>query len=551
MRRIVVHHPNRRQFIATSGMAVPAFLVPQRALGDDRITVEIDSGKLRGSRDKHAIAFKGIPYAAPTGGANRFKAPQPVEAWSGVREAVRFGDRCVQEHETFGDAPILAWYAQSEPFSENCCVLNVYTPATDRGRRPVMVYIHGGGYVTGGGGGEILDGSALAEFGDVVVVTLNHRLNVFGYLNLGHIDTESFGDAANAGQLDLIAALRWIQRNIAVFGGDPGNVTLFGQSGGGSKIMVLMGMPAAKGLFHRAINMSGTSGMNVAAAQATEAYVDTFLEHLGIDKSGLRRLQQVPTDKLIEARLAAVRARREGSRPVVDGRHVVGGPMTPQALPLHASVPLLIGTAKTEATFYFADDVRHMRLSERQVRERLKAQFGIDDEKAAALMASFRRDDPQRTPSEVLVALITNTLFRLPMLQAAEVKANAGQAPVYLYNFVWKTPVAGGLWGSPHTVDIPFAFGTTDKASALLGTGPETLEVSKNLMSAFVAFARSGNPNNPRMPAWKPFDAASRATMTVDVQCRAVNDYLSGDRTAAAAVRLDPFNRAALMTYKD
>lgn len=531
--------------------SLPALWVPRGASAAEPVRVEIDSGRLLGTRGSASLAFKGIPYAAPTGGSHRFMAPRPVEGWSGIRDAVHLGDRCMQERETYGDPPVLSWYAQTEPLSENCCVLNVFTPALDGARRPVMVYIHGGGYVTGGGGGEVLDGSALANFGDVVVVTLNHRLNVFGYLNLNHLDAEQFGDAANAGQLDLIAALKWIRRNIGQFGGDAGNVTLFGQSGGGSKIMVLMGMPAAKGLFHRAINMSGTSGTTVAAGQATEAYVDEFLRVLEVDKTTLRKLQQLPADRLIAARQAAVKARREGSRPVVDGRHILGGPMTPQGLPQHAAVPLLVGTAKTEATFYFAGDARQMRLSIDQVRARLKAQFSIDDAKADALIAAFRQDEPKRTPSEVLVALITNTLFRVPMLQAAEAKASAGQAPVYLYNFGWKAPVDGGIWGSPHASDIPFAFGTTSKATSLVGTGPEPAQVSRHVMSAFVAFARTGNPNNPRMPEWKPFDAATRTTMTIDRDCRAVNDYLSGDRMAAADVRLDPFNRSALMTYRD
>jgi para-nitrobenzyl esterase len=476
---------DRRQFITASAVAIPTLLATRRASASDPVIVEIDSGKLRGTRGAAAAVFRGVPYAAPTGGPNRFMTPRPVEAWSGVRDATRLGDRCVQERETFGDPPVLRWYAQSEPFSENCCALNVFTPAADTRRRPVMVYIHGGGYFTGGGGGAVLDGSALAAFGDAVVVTLNHRLNVFGYLNLGYLDPAQFGDAANAGHLDLIAALQWIQRNIAAFGGDPGNVTLFGQSGGGSKILVLMGMPAAKALFHRAINMSGSTGTSVAAAQASEAYVDEFLRVLGIDRPNLSRLQEVPSDKLIEARLAAVKAKREGSRPVVDGRHVIGSPMAPQCLTQHASVPLMMGTTKSEATFYFAGDARHMKLSADQVKARLKAQFAIDDAKAEALMATFRQDEPGRTPSEVLVALITNTLFRVPMLQAADAKANAGQAPVYLYNFVWKAPANGGIWGSPHAIDIPCAFGTTDKAAVLLGAGEEPIEVSRNLMSAF------------------------------------------------------------------
>jgi len=543
---------SRRAFTAISALslALPSLLTSRHARAAEPV-VEIPSGKLRGVRENDVTSFKGVPYAAPSGGRNRLMAPQPVTTWAGVRDAVRYGDRCPQERETFGDAPILSWYAQSEPFSEHCCVLNVFTPGLDGARRPVMVYIHGGGYVTGGGGGAVLDGSNLAKFGDVVVVTLNHRLNVFGYLNLGHIDSDQFGDAANAGQLDLIAALTWVRQNIAAFGGNPESVTVFGQSGGGSKIMVLMAMPEAKGLFHRAINMSGTSGTTVASAEATEPYVNEFLKQLGIDKGNVRKLQETSVDALIKARLAAVEAKREGSRPVIDGRHIVASPMTTQGLAVHASVPLLMGNANTEATFYFGTDPRHLRLTADQVKARLEAQFGVDDAKAESLIAAFRIDESSRTPSEVLIALISDTLFRVPMIRAAEAKAAAKQAPVYLYNFVWKAPVDGGIWGSPHAIDIPFAFGNTDKATSLTGTGSEPVEVSRNLMAAFVAFARTGNPNNSRMPEWKPYDTTTRATMTIDAKCQAVNDFHGADRVAGSDLKLDPYNRAALFTYKD
>lgn len=545
--------PTRRRFISAASLAagLPTLLTMRGAFAQDPVVVEIENGKLRGLRGTAAISFKGVPYAAPTSGANRHMAARPVANWSGVRDALQWGDRCVQERETFGDAPILRWYAQTEPFSENCCVLNVYTPGVDGAKRPVMVYIHGGGYVTGGGGGAVLDGSNLAKFGDAVVVTLNHRLNVFGYLNLGHLGDPDFADAANLGQLDIIAALQWIRRNISAFGGDTGNVTLLGQSGGGSKIMVLMGMPGAKGLFHKAINMSGTSGTTVAPASATEAYVDEFLKTLGIGKGNLRKLQEVPPEAMLQARRAAVAAKREGSRPVVDGRHILGGPMTPAGLPQHAAVPLLMGTANTEATFYFGTDKRHLALTTAQVKDRLMRQFGIDDAKAEAIMADFRTDGPNRTPSDLLITLISDTLFRIPMLNAAEMKANARQAPVYLYNFVWRAPVEGGIWGSPHSIDIPFAFGNTDRASELTGGGAEAAEVSRTLMTAFTTFARTGNPNNSRLPQWQPFDGATRATMTVDVKPALVNDFRGNDRMAGSQLKLDPFNRSAIMTYKD
>lgn len=546
---------SRRAFVVTSalslGFGIPGILGSRQARADEPLTVEIESGKLRGSRKDGAISFKGVPYAAPTGAHNRLMAPQPVQNWTGVRDALRFGNRCPQERETFADAPILSWYGQTEPFSENCCVLNVFTPQLDAAKRPVMVYIHGGGYFTGGGGGAVLDGSHLAKFGDVVVVTVNHRLNVFGYTNLDHLDAERFGDAANAGQLDLIAALGWVKRNIAAFGGDPANVTLFGQSGGGSKIMVLMGMPGAKGLFHRAINMSGTSGTTIVPASATQPYVNEVLKDLGIGKSNLGKLQELPAEALIKARIAAVSAKREGARPVIDGRHILASPMSPQGLDVHASVPLMMGNADTEATFYFAADPRNLRLNADQLKARLEKQFGIDDAKAESIMAAYRQDEPNRTPSQILVALITDTLFRIPMIHAAEAKADARQAPVYMYDFVWKAPVDGGIWGSPHTIDIPFAFGNTDRSTSLTGTGPDQIEVSRNLMAAFVAFARSGNPNNARMPEWKPYDRVTRTTMTIDVNCRAVDDYHGADRLAGSELRLDPFNRAALITYRD
>lgn len=554
-----MNHPafssSRRTFVVTTalslGVGVPGIFASRHASADEPVTVEIETGRLRGMRNNGAVSFKGVPYAAPTGGSNRFMSPQPVRSWTGVRDALSFGDRCCQERETFADAPILIWYGQTEPFSENCCVLNIFTPELDAVRRPVMVYIHGGGYFTGGGGGAVLDGSNLAKFGEVVVVTVNHRLNVFGYTNLDDLDGERFGDAANAGQLDLIAALSWVKRNISAFGGDPGNVTLFGQSGGGSKIMVLMGMPGAKGLFHRAINMSGTSGTNIVPAASTEPYVNEILKDLGISKNNLSKLQELPPETLIKARLAAVSAKREGARPVIDGRHILASPMSPQGLEVHASVPLMMGNADTEATFYFAGDPRNLTLSADQVKARLKAQFGVDDAKAESIMTAYRQDEPNRTPSEVLVALITDTLFRIPMIHAAEAKADAKQAPVYLYNFVWKAPVDGGLWGSPHTIDIPFAFGNTDKSTSLTGTGPEQIEVSHNLMAAFVAFARSGNPNNARMPEWKPYDRMTRATMTIDVKCRAVKNFHGADLVAGSELQLDPFNRAALLTYRD
>lgn len=348
------------------------------------------------------------------------------------------------------------------------------------------------------------------------------------------LDAAQFGDAANAGQLDLVAALQWVQRNISAFGGDPGNVTLIGQSGGGNKVMVLLTMPAVRGLFRRAINMSGVTGLQVVAPERTEPYVGALLKALGIGGGDLRRLQEVPVEVLLKARNAAMRA--VCAQPVIDGRHVLASPLTPAGLALHASVPLMIGTTDTEATLFLGGDRRNFQVDDIQLKARIRAQFGMDAAGADALMAAYRADGQGRSAADILAYLSSDLLARGPLLRAAEAKANAGEAPVYLYNFAWKVPAEGGVWRSPHTADIPFAFGTVDSARLMTGAGSGPVEVARNLMAAFLAFAHSGDPNNLRMPEWKPYDTATRATMVVDEQCRVVNDFHGADRIASEAL---------------
>ena len=496
------------------------------------VTVEIANGKLCGTRDIGAVSFNGIPYAADTGGVNRFMAPRPVANWTGVRDATCYGERCPQPIVQMPKA--WSWYPSTEgALGENCCVLNVFTPDLDaNARRPVMFYIHGGGFSRNSGQGLALDGTHLAKFGDAVVITVNHRLNVFGYANLGFLDPE-FADAASVGQLDLIAALRWVKTNVHVFGGDPDNVTLFGQSGGGSKINTLLVMPAANGLFHRAINMSGSSAFKLKPAAETEPVTHQILKHLGIDKSNLRKIQKVTADQLLAAHHAALKElKAEDSGPVIDGRHIMHGPLTPEGLAMHASMPLLLGMTESEAR-WFMRDLRNFKVSEQQVTARIKGQFGFDDAKAEAVVAAFRKDVPNRSPADVLMAVASEALVRLHMLRGADAISSSTHAPLYVYNFAWKVPVDGGIWGSPHTADIPFAFGTVDKAKAMTGEGPEPEEISRTMMAAFMAFARTGNPNNPRMPEWKPYDTNNRATMVIDAKPRLVNDYLANDRRAS------------------
>ncbi|CAN7279181.1 carboxylesterase/lipase family protein [Neorhizobium tomejilense] len=544
---------SRRGFLSTLavGVAAPVFFRGTMSMAAQSTTVGIRNGVLRGSLAKGAFSFKGIPYAASTAGANRFKAPQPVQDWAGERDATKYGSLSPQ-FNTGMSGPLFGWYNQNEPLGEDCCVLNVFTPDLDRNaNRPVMFYIHGGGYINGGGGGAGLDGSNLARYGDVVVVTINHRLNAFGYTNLSHLDAERFGDAANAGNLDIVAALAWVRDNIAAFGGDPGSVTVFGQSGGGSKIMTLLTMPKGQGLFHRAISMSGAAGLNVDPAAAMEPYANAFIKELGVDPKNLAAAQQIPMQAVLDARNRAVAASFEGARPVIDGKHIVTRPMTAEGLAMHARVPLMMGSTKTEASLFFQSDMRNFKLTDDQMRTRMRTVFKIDDRKVDAIMAAYRKASREMTPSDILVAVASDVQFRLPLTGAAETKSGAsGQAPVYMYSFNWPIPWENGVLGSPHAVDIPFAFGTVNEAGEMTGSGDEAMETSMNLMSAFASFARTGNPNNDRMPKWKPYDTAARTTMLIDAKCEAATDWRGDALREVSTLKIDPFNRAALYKYE-
>ncbi|MFV0359253.1 carboxylesterase/lipase family protein [Tropicimonas sp.] len=542
---------SRRAFLSVTAasIAIPALPV----LAAQPVTARVAAGTLRGMRDQGALAFLGVPYAADTAGANRFRAPQPVPAWQGERDATGYGPLAPQVPSTLGkDDPVFEWYYQDQPQGEDCLVLNVFTPDLNpEARRPVMFYIHGGGYINGGGGGEGLNGANLATFGDVVVVTINHRLNAFGFTHLGAHDPD-FADAANAGMLDIVAALEWVQGNIAAFGGDPGNVTVLGQSGGGSKIMILLAMPAAQGLFHRAISMSGAAGLAIDPAEDMVPYVDALLAELGVAPDNLAALQDIPHETIIEARGRAVAASFEGARPVIDRRHITTRAMTPEGMAMHASVPLMLGHTETEATLFFRSDMRNFDLTEAQMRARMAQVFGIDDARVDAIMAAYRADAPDMTPSDILIAVASDVQFRLPLTRAAETRSGtAGQAPVWLYDFAWTIPADGGVLGSPHAVDIPFAFGTVDAAGAMVGPGDGPREAALNMMAAFVSFARSGNPNNERMPEWRPFDADSRTTMRIDAQCEPISAFRAAADAEIATLQIDPFNRAALYRYAD
>ena len=496
----------------------------------DGSIVESTLGKLRGAANSGVHSFKGIPYAQSTAGAARFLPPLKPAPWSDVCDALALGPQAPQPDRPI--RPANAWIRDTTPTGEDCLVLNVYTPAVgDSGKRPVMVWMHGGGYFTGSGGATGLDGSNLARRGDVVVVTLNHRLNAFGYSCLGDFGDERFADAGNAGMLDIVMALEWVRDNIGNFGGDADNVTIFGQSGGGSKVAVLMAMPSAKGLFHKAVMQSSSSHLHLASKGNASRAGRQLLSELGLDDAAA--LQHALADRVLEGYATAVAANHgnDSFRPVVDGRSILNHPFDLDSPDLASDIPLLIGSCETEKSFYdITLDPAKLPLSPDALQASVKRFVGIDDGQTKNLIADYTERRGGISGRDLFNVISSDHMYRRNAIAAAEMKSEQGGAPAYLYEFTWKTPVLDGMLKTPHTLCIPFVFGNVEIARAFTGAGPEQAALMDTVMETWLAFARTGNPNNTRLPEWRPYDASDRTTMIFDNECGPVQDPKREDR---------------------
>jgi len=497
---------------------------------------ETTAGKIRGSLDNKIYSFKGVPYGASTEGA-RFLPPTRPKPWNGTREMLQLGLRAPQLPANL--VPEYAVMDRTGPMGEDCLCLNVWSQGMrDNRKRPVMVWLHGGGFTSGSAGFTLYDGANLAAKHDVVVVGVNHRLNAFGFLYLAEIGGAQFAQASNAGMLDIVLALEWVRDNIEQFGGDPDSVTVFGQSGGGGKVSALLGMPQAKGLFHRAIAMSGSAVKGVSRADATKT-AEAILDKLNLKASQVAELQKVPMQRLLDAtaggslRLA----------PVVDGRTIPADPFDPMATEISSNIPLMIGSTETEVTWSTATSYEP--LDDKALRGRVKQTLRADDQSADRAIAVYRKNRPQLTNLDLYLILASDASnFRIGTDTEADRKAAQAKAAVYKYYFQWYSPVREGKLRSMHTMDIPFVFQNVNIAKSTIGEGAERQPLADKMSAAWAAFARSGNPNTRGLASWPAYTPARKATMIFNNECKAYENPFGEERAAIAGAASVPAGRA-------
>jgi len=514
---------------AAAPVATMATAIPTRVVTSDTAVVETSAGKIKGFDRNGVYIFRGIPYGDTTAGENRFLPPRKAQPWTGVRPSTGWGP--VSPH-----ADRASWRNDEEQFlyqwddgfsGEDMLRINVWTPAVnDTVKRPVLVWIHGGAF-TSGSSQELraYDGGNLARRHDAVLVSMNHRLNVFGFLDLTEVGGEKYAKSGNVGMLDLVLALEWVRDNIGRFGGDPSNVTIFGQSGGGRKVSTLLAMPSAKGLFHKAAVFSG-SHIRQNTTEVSRRLAAGVMAELGLTRTDLAKLHQIDMNQLLIAGIAGQRRVAQGAPapapnwgPVVDGNVLPQHAFDPAAPAMVATIPLLVGNTFAEFGGGMNDPVAHL-LTMEQLQAKLQPTYKA---RTGELIAAYQKVFPQARPFEIAAVITGTTTYRINAVQQAELKS-AQAAPVYMYWFNWRTPVLDGRPLPFHCQDLNFWFDNIDLAAQPTGGTDDARYLAAQMSGAFVAFARTGRPTHPGLPAWAPFTVAQRNTMMFE------NDRRSGQR---------------------
>ncbi|HAD15516.1 MAG TPA: carboxylesterase/lipase family protein [Erythrobacter sp.] len=513
----------RRQTLG-SALALGAAVMAKPALGATMFpVVETARGKLRGLESGGVSIFRGVSYAADTSGKNRFMPPQPVEPWSGVRDALHWTDVAPQipgdRRHVYAD--LIMVDRNPSGMGEDNLSLNLWTPKIDpNAKKPVIVVLHGGGFYSGSGNSVGMDGEQMARFSDSVVIAINHRLGAFGFLHLAEFGGDDFATSGTVGMQDIVAALGWVRENVAAFGGDPDRVLVYGQSGGGAKTSVLMAMPGGKGLFQRAGVMSG-SALRMMPPEMASATAKRLLDALEIAPGDVRKLQQVPWTTLLETQAgleAADRARGEAPRsfaPVVDGITLPRHPWDPDAPSISADVPMIVSSVLDERSYRMGD----FAMDEAGLLAFAKERLG---ERAADAVAAYRAEDPDAKPFLLAARMDSDLTFRKGAFAQAELKARQGGAPVWTYLWTEPSPAVDGRFGAVHGIDVaPSLYNTR---GALNGSSPAANELAAAIAGSWAAFAANGDPNNERVPEWKPYSAPQRTTMIFDQDLRVEDD---------------------------